>query len=328
MKNNSIKLGLVAALILSLVGGCKEKPKAPAQDGAPATGVTTQNLPSGEKRNTPPTITAISLSPQDPKLKTPLKCEVSATDVDHQSLQIQYKWFINGKVVDNEVQTTLAPGHHIRGDSIYCEAVAYDGFSESGSAKSNSAKVVNTPPEIISIKEVPEKPGKNTGLEFQVESKDEDGDRLITEYTWFHDGKPLPEVTTSKIPGPDLKKETFYWVFVKVSDGQDSVTQHSLKIPISNSAPVITSTPPNFIKDMQEYRYQVSASDPDGDAIKFLVSGAGGGQITDSGEFSWKPTPNQSGKNVIRITAQDTDGAQAYQEFELYVAFEKKNPPN
>lgn len=325
MKNNLAKITLIAAGCVILGLSCKGKPKANPQGTDPTptnAGVT------GEKKNSPPTISHVSLSPQDPKLKDALKCDVGATDVDHQDLQIQYKWFINGNGLDNEVQSTLAPGHHVRGDSIYCQAVAYDGFSESRTEKSNAVKVVNTPPEIMSIKEVPEKPGKNTGLEFQVESKDEDGDRLTTEYTWFHDGKPMPEQTTSKILGAELKKETFYWVFVKVSDGQDSVSQHSLKIPISNSPPVITTTPPNFVKDMQEYRYKVEASDLDGDPIKFLVSGAGGGQISDSGEFSWKPTPNQSGKNTIRITAQDSDGAQAYQEFELYVAFEKKNLPN
>ena len=325
MKKNTLKISLVAAVILIFGVSCKQKPK--VEENTAAVAPAAANA-IGEKKNTPPSISRILVSPQDPKLKDALKCEVSASDVDQKELQIQYEWFINEKVVPGEIQSTLAAGHHIRGDSIRCEAVAYDGFSQSNTGKSNSVKVINTAPEIISLKEVPEKPGKNTGLEFQVESKDEDGDRLTTEFSWFHDGKPLPEITTSKIPGADLKKETFYWVFVKVSDGQESVTQHSLKIPISNSAPIISSTPPNFIKDMQEYHYKVEATDPDGDAIKFLVSGAGGGQISDSGEFSWKPTPNQSGKNVIRITAQDTDGAQAYQEFELYVAFEKKNPAN
>jgi hypothetical protein len=88
-------------------------------------------------------------------------------------------------------------------------------------------------------------------------------------------------------------------VILRVRDGRGGVDLQRFTVQVSagNSSPIITSTAPSPAIDSKNYRYQVRASDVDGDRLTYsLVSGPSGMSIdTNTGlvkwpaEFSWSP---------------------------------------
>jgi len=120
-------------------------------------------------------------------------------------------------------------------------------------------------------------------------------------------------------------------VTLLVSDGQGGVTRQLYRILVTttiNRAPAITSTPPLAATLEFEYRYQVSATDPDGDSISFALFGAPAGATIDpaSGLLTYVPQTGQEGSQNITVQAQDPLGAVGLQTFTIDVAADN-NPP-
>ncbi|MEL6184203.1 MAG: putative Ig domain-containing protein, partial [Myxococcota bacterium] len=90
-----------------------------------------------------------------------------------------------------------------------------------------------------------------------------------------------------------------------------------------NDAPEITSTPPTAATQGSEYRYTVSASDPDpGDTLTFELGGAPGGATLDpaSGLLTWTPGPDQTGPQTLSVRVRDAAGATDAQSVAVTVA--------
>ncbi|HEY2411363.1 MAG TPA: FG-GAP-like repeat-containing protein [Pirellulaceae bacterium] len=105
-------------------------------------------------------------------------------------------------------------------------------------------------------------------------------------------------------------------------DGQpDIVTTNS----DSDTATVIISK----FNPAAAYRYQVTASDPDGDTISYsLQSGPAGMNINAAtGQITWSATPDQIGTHQVVIQASDGKGGLATQQYNLEVSAENGNSP-
>ena len=113
------------------------------------------------------------------------------------------------------------------------------------------------------------------------------------------------------------------------SDGTDeSATLESQPIRVANVPPMITSTPGAF-EDDGSFRYQVVASDPDGDPrLRYRLLEAPEGMAMDrlNGAITWTPARVQAGNHPVVVEVDDMAGGSSTQSFEVWVAVEGSVP--
>lgn len=112
-------------------------------------------------------------------------------------------------------------------------------------------------------------------------------------------------------------------VVVRVTDEQGASTDQAFPITVSstttNRPPRITSTPILGATLQTLYQLQVTAEDPDGDALRFGFLEVPAGMTIDesSGLIRW--TPDQAGIGRVTVLVQDAGGGDAEQSFEVVV---------
>ncbi|MBQ0755250.1 MAG: hypothetical protein KBT86_13485, partial [Gammaproteobacteria bacterium] len=97
-------------------------------------------------------------------------------------------------------------------------------------------------------------------------------------------------------------------VVVQVSDGHQVVSQaYTLLVRADrNRAPRILSLPESEAVQSEAYRYQVVASDPDGDAISYaLLTSPTGMTIDNVGLIRWLPNADQVGNHEVQVAVRD-----------------------
>ncbi|HEV8298910.1 MAG TPA: putative Ig domain-containing protein, partial [Acidimicrobiales bacterium] len=100
-------------------------------------------------------------------------------------------------------------------------------------------------------------------------------------------------------------------VEVEVTDGfggsaRQSFVFYAAVASPANRAPVITSTPAAVAHRLQQYQYQIVASDPDGDALLYrLVQAPSGMQLSPTGLVTWTPNYVQVGSFVVELEVWD-----------------------
>jgi hypothetical protein len=84
-----------------------------------------------------------------------------------------------------------------------------------------------------------------------------------------------------------------------------------------NRKPVIDPIPDQTVVLGDTFNYQVSASDPDGDALTYTVSSPVGATISATGLITW--TPTTAGVYTLSVQVEDPYGATATQTATIYV---------
>jgi YD repeat-containing protein len=85
--------------------------------------------------------------------------------------------------------------------------------------------------------------------------------------------------------------------------------------------PVITSAPVTSATEGQLYRYDVEATDQDGDGLAFSLDAAPDGMTIDAsgGLIQWTPTGAQAGSHAVGVRVADAGGLFAVQDFTINV---------
>jgi hypothetical protein len=80
--------------------------------------------------------------------------------------------------------------------------------------------------------------------------------------------------------------------------------------PASNQAPTISGTPGAQAMQDQQYVFAPTASDPNGDSLTFIITGAPAGWTfnTSTGQLSGTPTAAQAGQTFSNIRISVSDG--------------------
>lgn len=111
-------------------------------------------------------------------------------------------------------------------------------------------------------------------------------------------------------------------VSVQVADyaGLTDTQTFDLTVIAPNSAPVISSSPLTSAIENVQYRYVVTASDADGDALTFSLVAAPAGMAIDpaSGEILWTPVFAQAGDQAVTVQVNDGE-LDAQQSFVITV---------
>ena len=188
-------------------------------------------------------------------------------------------------------------------------ATGRQSFTVSVSCVNQGPSITSTPPTIAYL---------NDPYFYAVRGVDPESDNL----TYSLDSAPIG-MTISAGTGlirwiPATAQAGPQDVVVRVSDSVKSSTQ-TFQIVVSteapNRAPVITSTPRGRATPGQPYEYLVTASDPDGDAIRYELNNTDAAFTIDpgTGRISWLPT--QAGLFTVQVATIDARGARAMQAF-------------
>jgi len=90
-------------------------------------------------------------------------------------------------------------------------------------------------------------------------------------------------------------------------------------VPLSNNAPIITSSPNTNVNEDELYNYNIFASDPDGDNLTITLTAPSWLTINEN-TISGTPTNDDVGSSEVTFTISDPDGLSDTQTYTLNVA--------
>ena len=274
-----------------------------------------------EKRtNSAPVITSVTIVPKDPNRESNLELLVQSRDPDGECVAYRLRWLKNDEEIPGEEKTILKSGNFGRGDLIRVKISPSDGRMNGDPVLSEAVTILNAPPAIEEISIEPKVAHRTDDLKVKVKASDPDGDSISFSYRWEKNGEAL-ENDNPEVGGQGrFKKGDRIALTVTPSDGDTHGPSRTSGTIISNSPPVIISSPPASIQG-NDYRYQVKAHDPDNDPIVFaLKSGPKGMEIEkETGLIRWGVQNENKGSHLIEIEVSDNEGAKGMQKYELLV---------
>ena len=157
----------------------------------------------------------------------------------------------------------------------------------------------NSPPAIISVNLLPEKPTKGSELTLSIQSKDPNGDPITYQYQWIKNEEEIIGGNKNSLKDGNFKKGDLIRVRVTPSDGKVNGTPFlSAPVKILNSPPVIQEVwiEPKVAYVTDRLKANVKSSDPDGDFIYYtyqwekngVVLGEERAEILERGRFKKK----------------------------------------
>ena len=184
----------------------------------------------------------------------------------------------------------------------------------------------NLPPEITSQAVVTAKAENN--YFYNVEASDPNNDELLYSLSTSPAGMTIDSATGEINWLPALEGQEN--VVVSVSDQRGGTVEQSFTIVVApaNLPPSITSTPGTQTAVDSNYIYNVVATDPDGDTLRYrLLDAPTGLRIdSDSGQITWQPY--NAGTSRVLLEVSDPRGLTATQEYQIVVSFtDGRQPP-
>lgn len=275
------------------------------------------------KTNSPPVIRSVTILPEKPTRENDLGVTVQGEDPDQDPITYLFQWVKNDAEMVGEKMNVLQRGTFKKGDTILVKVVPYDGKAEGKPFLSNPVKILNSPPIMQEVRIEPKIASASEDLKAVVKGFDLDGDFIYYAYKWEKNGMVIPEEVKEILERNRFKKGDSIAVTVTPDDRDVAgASKKSDAVVISNSPPVIVSSPPTSIEG-SKYLYQVKANDPDNDPITFVLkSGPKGMEIDkNTGLIRWEILKEDKGAHQLEIEASDNEGAKSTQRYLLTVDF-------
>ena len=272
--------------------------------------------------NSPPVITSVTISPNNPNKESELSLFIQSHDPDGDSMTYHYQWMKNDEEIPMGNSKTLEGGNFRKGDFIQVKVTPSDGKEKGKAFLSDPVKILNSTPMIQEVRMEPKVAYANDNLKVSVTGSDADGDFVYYTYQWEKDGVILSEERKEILERGRIKRGDSIIVTVTPDDREAvGMPKKSETVIISNSPPIIVSSPPTSVQG-ETYIYQVKANDPDDDSTSFtLKSGPKGMEIDKStGLIRWEIRKEDKGSHLIEIEASDNEGGRSFQRFTLVVA--------
>ena len=183
---------------------------------------------------------------------------------------------------------------------------------------SEGATSTNDAPTVGAVTVQPQPPTALADLRVSASPTDPNGQFPIVTYQWAINGTSLLGEN-----GPTLTRERFHrgdvvTSVITASDGQATSTA-TTQITIQNASPTIT-TRPEFVSTIDGL--QMSAKDPDGDALTWRLEGAPYGMTINprSGVIAFKGSQvDQGGAFTVSVVVEDSEGSTATWRFSAEV---------
>ena len=283
-------------------------------DGTASASLSAFSLTVQARPNNAPTISGTPATTA--KAGTAYSFQPSASDPDGQALTYSITnkpaWAsfststgrLSGTPGDTHVGTTSGIVITVSDGTLSASLAA---FSLTVEARDNRAPTISGTPATTAA------PG--TAYSFQPSASDPDGQTLTYSIT----NKPAWasfSTSTGRLSGTpgDNHAGTTSGIVITVSDGtlSASLAAFSITVASTNRAPTVSGTPATTATVGATYSFKPTASDPDGDALSWSITGKPSNATfsTATGELTWTPTAAGTASNiVIRVT--DSKGASA-----------------
>ena len=282
-----------------------------------------KQIESGQKTNSPPVISSIRVLPENPNKENELNLFIQSQDPDGDSVTYHYQWVRNDEEILGENKSSLKMGNLKKGDLIRVKVTPHDGKANGVTFQSPPVKVINSPPVIQEVRIEPKVAYATDRLKAVVKSSDQDGDFIYYTYQWIINGVVIDEERSEFLEQGRFKKGDSIVVAVTPDDRETLGTQKkSEPLTISNSAPLIISSPPTSV-EKTTYIYQVKANDPDNDPITFTLKSGPKGMEMDqkTGLIKWEIRNEDKGNHSVEIEVSDDAGAKSIQRYTLMIDF-------
>jgi RHS repeat-associated protein len=159
--------------------------------------------------------------------------------------------------------------------------------------------------------------------QYQATATDPDGDAFFWELLDAPEGMVIDAETGAVSWQPELTQVGEHTITLQATDtlGAFATQTFTLKVRGTNTPPQITSTPPTQIGIEQPYRYQIEATDIEGDRITYKLGSHPNGMTidADTGELLWTPESDQLGNHEVELLVQDRQGGVGSQTYTLVV---------
>ena len=275
------------------------------------------------KGNSPPVISSATILPEKPTKESDLNIMVQSNDPDGDTIHYRYQWIKNEVEISGENRSTLGSGNFRKGDLIQVRVTPSDGKTEGGPFLSAPVKIQNSTPIIQEVSIEPKVPYASDPLKAAVKSSDKDGDFLYLTYRWEKNGVVMAEERGEVLERGQFKKGDVIRLEVTPEDRETiGNPKKSDAVTLSNSPPIIVSSPPQSIKG-STYSYQVKANDPDDDPVTFKLKSAPQGMEVgkETGFIRWEIRNEHKGNHKIEIEVTDNEGSKSLQRYVLIVDF-------
>jgi hypothetical protein len=227
------------------------------------------------------------------------------------------EWLVNGETAESSAPNYFKAAEVRKGEGVQAKATLQE-----REIFSNIVLIKNAPPDLRSVKMMPEvfKPGDT--LYVDVTAGDIDDDEVTIDYEWTKNGEPAGKSKTLEVP---LKRGDKISVRIIPFDGEAYGRAVTLEREIRNIPPMI-SEDRKFNFDGNIWTYQVRAADADGDPLTYsLKSGPQGMTIgAATGAIKWDVPSGFTGKAPVTVSVTDGHGGEVLQSFTVEIRPEQK----
>ncbi len=281
-------------------------------------------------QNSPPEITAVSLSPSSVGTDDTLTASVSGRDDDGDTITYRYAWTVNGVSAGSDSSSLSGATWFDSGDEVQVTVTPDDGEDVGDAVSSATVTVGGGVPVISSVTLSPTTLTTNTTVSASVTASDPDGDSITLAYDWRVNGSSVG-VTSSSLSGSSwFDKGDDVQVRVTPSDVDGSGSPvDSDTLTVQNSAPSVSSVTlsPSAVYTDDTITASVSGSDADGDSLSYSYSwtvdgvDAGGDSSSLSGS-AWFDKHDE-----VQVTVTPSDGEEAGASRSSSVLTVRNSPP-
>lgn len=307
MKEASVKRLFAVLVLLALCLGCTKEqgsPGGPSPDGG---------LPI-------PVVNFAEIVSPSPTSENPLSLQFGTVSGESRPEFFTFKWYVDGTVVDGVNVNVLEPNNFRKGSKVEAEVIPTSGKRLGSPFRTKALIIKNTPPVVTSASLRPVPAFAGDIISVAAESRDRDGDTVTYEIQWLVNSASASGNEQGQLNTAGLKKKDRISAMVTPFDGEDRGTPFPTNyLVLSNHNPDITSVPPSGLQN-GTLSYQVTANDPDGDAVTFSLAAAPPGMTIDknTGSITWDAPVVQARQQItVKIAADDGDGGVSYQEFTM-----------
>ncbi|MGE3154172.1 MAG: putative Ig domain-containing protein [Nitrospiraceae bacterium] len=268
-----------------------------------------------------PVIRVGEILPSPLTRESPVSLRLEVDDPDNDAVSFRYQWIINGRPVTDERGSTLDPTLLKSGDTVAAEVIPSDGKGQGPLHRIVGVVVVNTPPKVSQVSIQPDPLRAGEPVRVVAEVVDPDGDETRVLYRWWNSDVLVAESEVASLSHVSIARGDKIVVEVIPQDAEGP--GKALKtdpVQVSNGLPRITSAPSAIISDGR-YGYAISATDPDGDPLTYVLTVGPPSMRLDerSGQLEWTLRGEDKGIHHVRIEVRDGHNGTAYQEFDVTV---------
>lgn len=188
-------------------------------------------------------------------------------------------------------------------------------------ATANRAPAINSTPPFVATVGAP--------YEYPIEASDPDGDSLSYSLFVSPIGMNINPTTGRILWTPLATQLGEHEIQVAAIDpqGAGGTQTYTVTVLDNNRNPLIDSQPPPSVTAGLAYRYDVRASDPDGDPLRYTLDQGPPGLLLDQlGRITWSPQIADIGVHRVAITVADHRGGAVTQSYDLAVQADTQAP--